>query len=158
MRWHRAMRILKPCGRAAKDFYKNDLAQRPEWSSSLGQTVQFTSSGYNKSFAFSGNVDKLNLFHALHDIIHHGRKVDTLLPNGHKEERNIKAYHSIEADVVLNGRSLTVEVIIREDNNGFLYYDHRSAAGLDRLLAFPTKDPDAKPVPKTNRGESNRGP
>ncbi|KAF0113016.1 MAG: hypothetical protein FD149_2271 [Rhodospirillaceae bacterium] len=93
---------------AAKDFYKNDLAQRPEWSSSLGQLVQFTNSGYKKS-----------------------------------------------ADVVLEGWPLTVEMIIREDNNGFLYYDHRPVAGLDRSGVSYERP---RPVPKTNRGESNRDP
>lgn len=141
---------------AARGFYNNDLTLRPESSLALGREVKFTSVGYEKSFSFSGNPDKLKLFAALRDSIHYGRKTGELPPDGHKKERNTKAYHYLEADVVLDGRPLVVEVVIREDNNGTLYYDHRPVAGLDRW-GVSYKKPRRQSRPEDQSGGGTPG-
>jgi len=136
----------------ARDFYNNDLATRPELSLALGREVQFTSAGRKKSFSLSGNPDKLKLFAALRDMIRHGHKVGELSPDGHKEELNTKAYHYLEADVLLEGRPLTVEVIIREDNNGSLYYDNRPIAGMNPGRGHYTGKPRRQSRPESKSG------
>ena len=95
-----------------RELYNNGLATRSELSLALGR-VKFTSSGYEESFSFSGNPDKLKLFAALRDIIHHGRKVGESPPDGHRKEHTSKVYHYIEADVVLEVLPLNIEMIIR---------------------------------------------
>lgn len=47
--------------------------------------------------------------------------------NTEKDKRNRNNFeniHILKSDVILNGDKENIRVIIREDNNGNLYYDH----------------------------------
>lgn len=116
---------------AVREYYRDNLRRQGVFSNALGGSVIFTGAGAREAFARSGNPDKLRLFAALRSIIENGRLVETSAPDGHKIEPNTRAYHRLAADVDLAGRHLTVEAVIREDNNGHLYYDHRPVGGID---------------------------
>ncbi len=126
---------------AARKFYDGELKGKSVHSDALGRDVQFRSS--RKAFSASANPDKLRLFAALPDIIAHGRIESSMLPRDADTEPTTKAYHFLTAPVDLNGRMVRVGVMVREDANGHLYYNHsplEEGGALDLRPAGPRRN------------------
>lgn len=105
----------------AKEYYEKHLANTEVEHPKLGK-ILFTKNGFKKPISFSGDERKLKLFPYLPDIIQNGE-----LANTEKDKRNRNNFeniHTIKSDISLDGKRESVRIIIREDNNGNLYYDH----------------------------------
>jgi len=132
---------------AARGFYARELQGTSVRSTALGQDVEFRSA--RKAFNTSAQPDKLRLFAALRDIIAHGTLDNSALPRDPVAETNTKAYHYLTATVEIDGRPVKVGAMVREDNNGHLYYNHAVEGG--------GAAPDARPAGTRRKGEPRSG-
>ena len=126
---------LSTLRQAARDFYANELRGKAVHSDALGRDVEFRSS--RKALHNSANPDKLRLFAALRDIIAHGKLDNSTPPREPAAEPTTRAYHFLTAPVDLDGRTVRVGVMVREDANGHLYYNHTP---LDEMAARATPE------------------
>lgn len=113
---------LKTLRQAARAYYDTQLRGTKTHSRALNRDVEFRSS--RKAFHGSANPDKLRLFASLRDIIEKGTLENTAPPRAPASEPTTRAYHFLTAPVELNGKVVRVGVMIREDANGHLYYNH----------------------------------
>lgn len=103
------------------DYYEKHLANTEVENPKLGK-VLFTKRGYKKPISFSGDERKLLLFPYLPEIIKNGEIVKE--EKDYRNRNNFDKIYLLKTSVFINKKEETVKVIIREDNNGNLYYDH----------------------------------
>ncbi len=108
---------------ATKDYYVQHLVGKTIHHASLGD-IKFTRRGLKKALSSSANPLKLRLFAALPDLLANGELVRTQENQHAATHPNIKQYHWLQGNVVIDGKPLTVEVNIEEHTNGKLYYNH----------------------------------
>lgn len=105
----------------ASRYYQKELNGKSFENHKLG-LIKFSDNAGKKPLSFSGNPEKLRVVPALKEII---KKGEPSKPEPDRYKRpNVKAVYTIKANVLLNGKDVSVGVNIREDNNGKLYYDH----------------------------------
>lgn len=114
---------LKALRNAAKEELTKILGEWVECPA-LGKPVEIRKSGLKKIFRFSGDPKKLKVIAALKDLIFIAKKYDEKTTYTHETESNIKAYHYLQASVILQGEHLYVRFVIREDDKGQYHYDH----------------------------------
>ena len=105
----------------ADEYYNNHLAGHTTEHPELGKVI-FTRGGFNKPRSFSADPRKLKLVPALPKIIAHGHIVSSDCDR--KQRKNMDCVYKLETNLELEGKAITVRVVIRSDNNGRLYYDH----------------------------------
>jgi hypothetical protein len=116
---------LKGLRKAVGQWYESNLRGTSVSSDALdGRDVTFASS--RKSLSNGANPVKLQAFHALKDVIAHGELMESVPPKDPALEPNTKAYHYIRGPIEVGGKAYDIGVMIREDNNGHLYYNHRA--------------------------------
>lgn len=126
---------------AARAFYAETLRGTEVESAALGRPVRFTKNGLGKAIAFSADTRKLRVFPALPEMVASGRLVDSR-PSRNTEATNRTVFHTLEARVALGDAVNDVRIVVREDANGDIYYDH--VVGADP--AGPGGDPSAPPT------------
>ena len=112
---------IKELRQKAIDYYEKHLANTEVENPKLGK-VLFTKRGYKKPISFSGDERKLLLFPYLPEIIKNGEIVKE--EKDYRNRNNFDKIYLLKTSVFINKKEETVKVIIREDNNGNLYYDH----------------------------------
>lgn len=115
---------LKTLRQAARQYYEGVLRGTRIRSEALGRDVEFRNA--KKAFSTSANPDKLRLFAALPEVIAKGALENSRPPRDPSIEPTTRAYHFLTAPVEMDGKSFQVGVMIREDANGHLYYNHNS--------------------------------
>ena len=75
-----------------------------------------------ESLSFSSNPDKLKLFPAIESVIMTGKIGEDTPPN-HARKDGIVSFKTITGEVTLEGKSITMEVLLGKDSKGNLYYD-----------------------------------
>lgn len=107
----------------AKEWFDKNLRGTSVINEASKREIKFA--GSKKPIATSGNVKKLRLFPALSELIRKGKMGD-LIPvrTDHPKGANIKGYYWLTGKVRLGDEVVEVDVTIREDNNGNLYYNH----------------------------------
>jgi hypothetical protein len=63
------------------------------------------------------------MFPAIPDILRKGWLDRSVPPRDPAIETNTRMYHYVRAKVRVDGRDYLVEAVVREDNNGNLFYD-----------------------------------
>lgn len=117
-----ARTTIKDLRSKAKDWFEANLRGTSVESRALGKTVTFNSP--KKMLAFSGDAQKMRAIPALPEIIAKGELLSTTAPYDKTREPSIRAYHRIGAVIRIGSEVKQVEVTIREDANGNLFYDH----------------------------------
>ena len=110
---------------AARRWYEANLRGRSEINAGSGREIRFASA--KKALSTSANPDKLMVFPALAALARTG----TLGPKQPPQDKgpNISGYYQLTGAVELRGERTDVIVTIREDNLGYLYYNHNIADG-----------------------------
>lgn len=128
---------------AARAFYAETLRGTEVMSQALGRPVRFTKNGLGKAISFSADTRKLRMFPALPEMVAKGRLVDSA-PSRRTEASNRTIFHYLEARVAVGDEVQAARIVVREDANGDVYYDHvveADPAGPDGgPSAPPTKD------------------
>jgi hypothetical protein len=127
---------------AARAWYAENIRGQEVLSAALGRPVRFTKNGLGKAIAFSADARKLRLFPALPDMVARARLVESL-PSRKTEARNRTIFHYLEARAAIGAEVADVRIVVREDANGDIYYDHvvgADPAGPESPSAPPTKD------------------
>lgn len=113
---------IKTLRSQAKAWYAGNLNGKTVVNKGSGREVQFRNA--NKAFHTSANPVKLRLFAALRDLVAGGQIINSVPPIDPSREQNVKAYHWLEGDVMLDGQLQRVGMTLREDDKGNLYYNH----------------------------------
>lgn len=108
--------------KAARDWYQNTVRNTEIMNVASGRTIHFGRGG--KAFATSADPQKIRLFAALPDLLKNGEIVRSKPPSDIDRETNVKAYHYLEGTVRIGDRDVRVDVTLREDDKGNLYYNH----------------------------------
>lgn len=119
-------------------WYQDHLRGHSVRSKALAHDVEFASP--KKMRAFSADEEKLRAVAVLPAIIENGDLVSSRPPYDLAREPSIKAYHTLRANIEIGGASKSVDVLIREANNGHFYYDH----ALPENAARNPESPDDK--------------
>jgi len=133
---------VKTLRAAARQWYQENLRGSSVINLGTGWEIEFRSG--EKAFNSSANPQKLRLFAALEAVIERGEIKNSKPTNAPELEGRIKAYHWLEASVLLEGELVKVGVTLREDDNGNRYYNHnpiKKAPGLE-LSTPPHKGGD----------------
>lgn len=137
---------------AAKAFFDRVLRPLKVKAEGLGGVeVGFNRTGRDKAVSFSGDTDKLHVFAALPQLIERGRLVKTEASRKAGEAGQVKAYHTLEGEVSLGGERRTVQVLVREGQDGAFHYDHWLMKEGPAPGAAPTV-PTTKPGDEAGRG------
>lgn len=112
---------------AARGWYDANLKGKPVVSQALGREVKFTNP--KKAFNASADPIKIRAFAALRELIANAPLIESRPPLDQAKEPTTRAYHYLEAVVEIAGDPHFVGVMIREDANGDLYYNHRIQEG-----------------------------
>lgn len=107
---------------AVRNWYDANLKDTAVQNKASGRDIHFKNA--KKAFSTSANPEKLQLFHALRSVVENGAIESSTQPADKTKEPNVKAYHWLTANVMLNGQLKKVGVMLREDANGNLYYNH----------------------------------
>lgn len=106
----------------ARKWYDANLKGKTVVNAGSGKPITFESA--KKAFSTSANPEKLRLFAALESLAKNGTIGEPQAPKDPSKENNVKAYHWLEGDVVIEGRVVRAGIMVREDNRGHLYYNH----------------------------------
>jgi len=112
--------VLPALREAAYQWYESHLRHRSETNVGSGHEIRFLSG--KKFISTSANPDKLRVLPALSALVRSVPLGSPQVPEG--KAPNIKAYYQLFGDVYLAGRVVRVVLTIREDNHGFIYYNH----------------------------------
>lgn len=125
----------------------------------LDADVELRKSGMKKVLSLSGDPRKLKLIPALKAMIGAAKKVaqkQTYVP---AQEPNIVAYHMLRSTAVLEGETLAVRFIVKEDDKGAFHWDHTvhaSGAVFDSVLG-KEKGPDESDPSSTAASDGGAG-
>ncbi|MDR2093032.1 MAG: hypothetical protein LBP58_06935 [Azoarcus sp.] len=111
----------KALRKAAIQWYRDNLQKNPAHRKDLGE-IQFSTIGRNEFEHYSANPNKLKLLPALREIVEKGTYKGREAPD-HPRKDGIVAFHTIEANVSLSGKTFAPQVLVGERKDGKLFYD-----------------------------------
>ena len=111
---------MRSLGRAAEQWYRENLVGTTATHRATGMVVQFNNAGARKIGGRKGET-LFKLVPAIREIIEGGRLVETLADRQARD--NVRAIHKIAGRVVLGGQSRDVVVTVREMRDGTFHYD-----------------------------------
>lgn len=89
----------------------------------LNGQVEVRRSGVKKTLSLSGDPRKLMAIHAIKELLHTAKFLSKSEPSDPSIEPNIKAYHYLQAPLVLKEKNIMVRFVVREDDKGKYHYD-----------------------------------
>ena len=107
---------------------------------SLNTDVEVRTSGVKKIISNSADIRKLQAVAALKELLADAVKIDEKKPYDEMRERNIVAYHFLEAPLKLKDELLKVTFVVREDDKGHYHYDHRINSDVVKNAKSPLLD------------------
>lgn len=128
---------IKKLRKAAAEYYDKNLLGTKVIHPKLGE-IEFRKRSLRKAISSSANEKKLLVFPQLPEIISKA-KLKLTEENRNPKETNIKTYYRIESPIKLNNENGIVNVLIKEDDKGKLYYNH----GLGSVI-IKEKTPSAQ--------------
>lgn len=143
---HKEMQIL------VKEKLKEIRAAGPVHNPELGQ-IDFDRESIGKTL-YGLSEEKARLVPALRDILANGHLVTSI--ENHKGDRNIKAFHTLETAVRVEGKDVNARVVIRERYDGKFYYDLKSEPSSELFQARENDDSSSR-AKEQERDSLDRG-
>lgn len=138
---------LKALRKAAADWYKKNLQKTTAFREDIGE-IRFSLKGMREFKTYGADPDKMRMIVAVKEIIEGGEYIER--DSVHKPRKDtIVAFHVIEADAILGGKSYRPQVLVAEDENGNLFYDLFPDAGERDAKKALRQLPGAKSKPDT---------
>jgi Large polyvalent protein-associated domain 3 len=112
--------------RAAVKSHLQSLRGRWILCESIGKEIEIRKRGIKETLAFSGDTRKLKILAAIEHLIRVSKPAhpeNFREGNNKPKSKDALAYYRMQASPVLEGESISVEIIIEEDVNGLLHYD-----------------------------------
>ncbi|MBU3845860.1 MAG: hypothetical protein H9855_02575 [Candidatus Acinetobacter avistercoris] len=106
----------------------------------LGRDVQIRNSGIKKILSNSADTRKLKAVAKLQELLASAQFVESNPSYAGADESNIKAYHSVKSNLLLEDESLQVLFVIREDDKGNYHYDHTIQKSIVQNAKSPLLD------------------
>ena len=110
---------------AARSWYEANLRGRSVINADSGREIRFANA--KKAFSTSADPDKLKMFPALARLVRGGTLGAKQMPLD--KGKNITGYYQLTGTAELQSELMEMIVTIREDNLGYLYYNHNIAKG-----------------------------
>jgi len=113
----------KEMRKIAKSFFNKILKKITVNRDDLGE-ILFTRRGMNKMLSSSADIEKLRILPKLHSLIKTGEIVHREKPLKKEKRRFIEWYYRIGNDVIIDGVSTPVHILVEKRKDGSIYYNH----------------------------------
>ncbi|MFA5384004.1 MAG: LPD38 domain-containing protein [Eubacteriales bacterium] len=107
----------------ASDYAISNFKDKVIRNIDTGHDIRIPVSGIRHVISYSGDARKAKLLTALPDILEHSKYIGTEEP--YKIDQNIKNIHRFQTTARIGNENVLVNSIIRETNEGKLFYDYR---------------------------------
>lgn len=103
--------------------YARNTFKQPVTNAETGMEIRIPVSGIKHVISLSGDIRKVQLLYALPDILKKSIYIGAEKP--YKPNQNIRAIHRFQTVAEVGSDSVKVNSVIRETNEGRLFYDYR---------------------------------
>lgn len=111
--------------RKAAEDYLQSIKNKWVPCSAIGVDVdvEIRKKGIDKVISASADIRKLKLISGIEKLITNGKKVGERPPYDSDTDKSAIRYITLRTKVLLDGKSLAIRTVIKEDNNGIFHYD-----------------------------------
>lgn len=117
-----------------------EMKKNPIFCPALNTNVNIGSNVIKKTLGFSADTRKLKALAHLKELLQNAGKIQELPNRKQGKSDNVKAFHILSSSLNLDGESLEVRYVIREDNNGHYHYDNSVNKTISKNAESPLLD------------------
>ncbi len=114
---------LKEAKKYYLDWAFKNLIGKKVYHNEINKWVVFNYKGVSHSINSFLDLDRISLITQAEKMVENSKLIE--FQKDYRKRRNIKGAYKMESAATLKGKNIAVILILREGNNGVIYYDHK---------------------------------